>query len=766
MKVKHILGLSFYTLLLIILFQQAGMWFAYHNQMQKAEAVLSSSFKEAFVLVTDAQENRLPYAEGTVTHMVYAPDSLHLNDEDRQFYYAEQTSTILQDAYGQPEISLDSLRLTLGHILENERMEGSIYIRKLDAATGQTLQVSPAGTILPDQEGIGIVSSPRACLHLRKGIAVEAIVDQHYFRHPSNLLFPGLTFLIAVLLIGAIALRMHLLQHLRHDIERQCGDFYRLAELMAQPVRKMEACLHNACWTEARLQARQVLADTEATLTRAKEENARLRSHRFVWLHRLSWSMIPLAFVLPALWGRYIYHEQQQSMNHEVQVCFEEAFVEENDLRHIRSVDVNHLKGVRKSFITGATEYFHHQTDSMTSVLYRKTTDENDSVIYVMTVPVSINGIYVSRKSMDLSEGIRLYRAYGTQQLINERPVAVPLDMQRMDSLFRASLLKAGLNGQSGIRMLRPATSEVTGQAGDVSLQQASLFTSPLRLTEDGSVCVQGMIAGSTMHILHSAWYLFLPLGMVFVFCLLCIGLLWRAWKQQRRLEQFRKDFTYSMIHDMKSPLQTVLMGTQMLESGRLADKPEKIEKISQAMNDECACLLTLSGRVVVLTEIERGELELHPVRAALLPLFNDLVTKFRLKAYKPVEFQVECAEDLWVTADSFCLHEVLSNLVDNALKYSGKEVRIRLSANVTADGILEIKVGDNGIGIPQSQQMKIFNRFERVTSGSRATGASGFGLGLNFVWQVVHLQGGSITVESTEGSGSEFTISLPLSIG
>lgn len=118
------------------------------------------------------------------------------------------------------------------------------------------------------------------------------------------------------------------------------------------------------------------------------------------------------------------------------------------------------------------------------------------------------------------------------------------------------------------------------------------------------------------------------------------------------------------------------------------------------------------------------------------------------------------------MTADSFCLHEILSNLVDNALKYSGKEVRIRLSANVTADGILEIKVGDNGIGIPQSQQMKIFNRFERVASGSRATGASGFGLGLNFVWQVVHLQGGSITVESTEGSGSEFTISLPLSIG
>lgn len=762
MNVKHILGLSFCTLLLIILFQQTSVWFAYHSQMQKAEAVLAASFKETFILVTDAQVNRLPYAEGTLTHMVYAPDSLHLSDEDRQFYYAEQTSTILQDGYGLPETSLDSIRLTLGRMLENERVEGNIYIRKLDAATGQTLQTSPAGITLPDQEGIGILTSPRAFLHQGKGIAVEAIVDQQYLAHPSNLLFPGLTFLIAVLLTGTIALRMHLLQNLRHDVERQCEDFYHLAEQMAQPVRKMEACLHEACWAEARQQGQQILEDTEATLTRAKQENARLRSHRFVWLHRLSWSMIPLAFILPALWGKYIYNEQWQTMSHEVQVCFEEAFMEENDLRHIRSLDVNHLRGTRKSFITGMTDYFHYQTDSLTSVLYRKTTDENDSVIYVPAVPTSISGIYVSHKSMDLSEGIRLYRAYGTQQLVNERPVTVPLDMLRMDSLFRAFLSEAGLNIRSGVRMLRPATNKVIRQTGDVGTQRGSFVTTPLRLTEDGSVCVQGVVSGSVMTVIHSVWYLFLPLGMVFAFCLLCIGLLWRAWRQQRRLEQFRKDFTYSMIHDMKSPLQTILMGTQMLESGKLTDKPEKIEKINQVMNDECARLLTLSGRVVMLTEIERGELQLHPVRMALLPLFNDLVTKFRLKASKPVEFDVVCSEDLWITADSFCLHEVLSNLVDNALKYSGKAVRIQLSAKVTASGILQIKVNDDGIGIPQNQQMRIFNRFERIDSGSRTTVASGFGLGLNFVWQVVQLQGGTISVKSTEGIGSEFTISLP----
>lgn len=505
-----------------------------------------------------------------------------------------------------------------------------------------------------------------------------------------------------------------------------------------------------------------MLSDTEATLTRAKQENARLHSRRTTWLRRLSWGMVPLAFVLPALWAGYIYHEQWRALNREVQVCIEEAFAEENALRHSRSLDVNHLRGTRKSHITGMTDYFHHQMDSLLTILYRKATDEKGNTSYAPAFPGSVSEIYVSHQSMNLSEGTRLFRAYGTQQLVNQRPVVVPLDTLRLDSLFRAALTDAGLKTPGGIRIVRPATGQVVRQTAHAVPRWGSLVTTPLRLADDGAVCVQGVVPTPERLILRSAWYLFVPLGLTFAFCLLCIALLWRAWRQQRRLEQFRKDFTYSMIHDMKSPLQTILMGTQIMESGRLADKPEKADKIVRAMNDECARLLTLSGRVVMLTQMDRGELELHPVPVSLLPLFNDLAAKFRLKASKPVEFDIVCPESLCATADAFCLREVLSNLIDNAVKYSGPSVRIRLEAEATADGTLHIKVRDNGIGIPLNQQMKIFGKFERIASGSRTTGASGFGLGLNFVWQVVQAHGGNIAVQSREGSGSEFTVSLP----
>ena len=232
---------------------------------------------------------------------------------------------------------------------------------------------------------------------------------------------------------------------------------------------------------------------------------------------------------------------------------------------------------------------------------------------------------------------------------------------------------------------------------------------------------------------------------------------LWYVGRRLRKLGQFREDFTYSMIHDMKSPLQSVLMGTQVMASGRLADKPERARGMLRAMADECDHLLTLSNRVVTL-----GELELHKTAVVLRPLLDDLSGKFRLKAPKPVVFEVDCPSDFRVTADAFCLREVLSNLIDNAIKYSSEEVSIRLSAESGADGGVVIRVRDNGIGIPPREQQRIFGKFERVASGSRATGASGFGLGLNFVWQVVRAHGGRVEVRSDGHSFSEFAVVLP----
>ena len=232
---------------------------------------------------------------------------------------------------------------------------------------------------------------------------------------------------------------------------------------------------------------------------------------------------------------------------------------------------------------------------------------------------------------------------------------------------------------------------------------------------------------------------------------------------RQDKLAQMREDFSYAMIHDMKSPLTTLLIGLRTLRSGRLDDKPEKKEKHFEVLEQEAVHLLTLTNRVLTLSKLEAGRLILDLDEVELPPLVEELTHTFETKAAKPVTFRTDLQAET-VYADKEYLKEALSNLIDNALKYSkpeGVEVTI---ASYRDNGYIHIRVKDNGIGIPLSAQRTIFDKFERVLPKDKGEGkkVSGFGLGLNYVMNVVREHGGYVGVESVPGRFSEFTISLP----
>ena len=116
------------------------------------------------------------------------------------------------------------------------------------------------------------------------------------------------------------------------------------------------------------------------------------------------------------------------------------------------------------------------------------------------------------------------------------------------------------------------------------------------------------------------------------------------------------------------------------------------------------------------------------------------------------------------VWADEEFLKEALSNLIDNALKYSGEVVEIIFLSERKADGTVCVTVADNGFGIPLKDQRKIFEKYERAAASerSRSGGASGFGLGLNYVLRIMEAHGGRVTLESMEGEYSRFTLVFP----
>lgn len=215
----------------------------------------------------------------------------------------------------------------------------------------------------------------------------------------------------------------------------------------------------------------------------------------------------------------------------------------------------------------------------------------------------------------------------------------------------------------------------------------------------------------------------------------------------------------------MKTPLSSILIGSKVLHSGRIENKPEKKERHFKIIEEESQHLLSLINRLLTISKLESGKLELHRQPVELLPMIEDIAERFKLKASKEVLFNINLQTDN-IFADEEYLRETLENLVDNAIKYSKNSgVHIDISSSDKEVGsCTTIHIKDDGLGMTATDQKKIFEKFERASAVglTRKGGATGFGLGLNYVFQVMKAHGGSVDVNSEKGKYSEFILLFP----
>ncbi|MEG2339900.1 MAG: HAMP domain-containing sensor histidine kinase, partial [Odoribacter sp.] len=249
------------------------------------------------------------------------------------------------------------------------------------------------------------------------------------------------------------------------------------------------------------------------------------------------------------------------------------------------------------------------------------------------------------------------------------------------------------------------------------------------------------------------------------ILCLLlisgcCIATLYHSIKTEKRAGIYREQFTHTLVHDLKTPVQVIKKDEYLLRrylpesiEGRtlkLVDTmKEDLEVLSQKIDTLLTTMITADG-----FKINVKVFELNVLLEKLIQLHRKIAS-----TNKEIIYHLIPSPDVnFIRADPNHLYEALSNLLENAEKYSGEQVKITIEYRKIKSGI-QISVKDNGWGINEENKRYIFEKNYRINEGN---GVKGFGLGLYYVEMVVHAHKGKMDVQSEIGKGSDFIITLP----
>jgi two-component system sensor histidine kinase SenX3 len=230
---------------------------------------------------------------------------------------------------------------------------------------------------------------------------------------------------------------------------------------------------------------------------------------------------------------------------------------------------------------------------------------------------------------------------------------------------------------------------------------------------------------------------------------------------ESRRVEEVRRDFVANVSHELKTPVGALALLAETVEDA--ADDPEAVRRFAGRMRYEASRLTSLVKDLITLSRIQAAEPVPDPVPVELDAVVAEALDRCRMKAgARGIELVETTHKGLVVEGDEDLLVTALRNLLENAVDYSPEHTRVLLSTRRASEHTVEISVADQGIGIPERDRERIFERFYRVDPArSRATG--GTGLGLAIVKHVTAAHGGNVTVWSKVGAGSTFTLRLPL---
>ncbi len=241
-----------------------------------------------------------------------------------------------------------------------------------------------------------------------------------------------------------------------------------------------------------------------------------------------------------------------------------------------------------------------------------------------------------------------------------------------------------------------------------------------------------------------------------------CFWFAIRTILNQKKLSEIKNDFINNMTHEFKTPISNVGLALEAMQNFGMMQNPTNAEKYLEIAKKENLRLGNQVEKVLQIAVLEKDDFQLNFKPIDIHSVISEVSERFKIQlAEKSDSIQLELnAKRHSLQADKLHLGNLISNLIDNAIKYSSGKLKVEISTENTANGVL-ITVSDGGIGIPKNQLNQIFEKFHRVSTGNLHN-VKGFGLGLSYVSEIVNKHNGSIQVKSELGQGSRFEVFLP----
>jgi signal transduction histidine kinase len=235
--------------------------------------------------------------------------------------------------------------------------------------------------------------------------------------------------------------------------------------------------------------------------------------------------------------------------------------------------------------------------------------------------------------------------------------------------------------------------------------------------------------------------------------------------RREMQVSKLKSDFVANVSHELKTPLALIRLFSETLELGRVHTE-EKAREYYRVINKESQRLTQLINNILDFSRIEAGRREYNFAKTDVTRVVEEVLDAYRFQIEQHgFQLEVELGEDVpELSVDKEALGQALINLLNNALKYSREEKHVKVEVRRDGRRVL-ICVSDRGIGIPKSEQKKIFEKFYRAEN-SLVHETKGSGLGLSLVQHIMEAHGGGVEVESAPGKGSRFSLVLPISGG